>query len=59
MVHCQRCNIQITACLCTMVERLEPIEAYKMLAKEVGQTAARQQMQQFGYNMPILPGLRL
>jgi hypothetical protein len=58
MLHCDQCRIQVTGCLCTLIERMEPIEAYKVLAKQVGQERARREMATFGYpNMPYLPGL--
>jgi len=57
MLHCTACNIQITACLCTIIQRLEPLEAYKLLANQLGQTKAREAMANYGYNMPLIPGL--
>lgn len=57
LLHCDECNIQVTGCLCTLIERMGPVEAYKTLARQVGQTQARSEMLRFGYNMPFLPGL--
>jgi hypothetical protein len=57
ILHCDRCQIQVTGCLCTLIERMEPLEAYKMMAGQVGQTKAREMMQKFGYNMPLLPNI--
>lgn len=59
LLHCEDCRIQVTACICTMVARMEPIEAYKKLAEQVGQTQARAQFAALGYNMPVLPFLPL
>lgn len=56
-LHCSSCKIQITACLCTLIHRLEPLEAYKLLSKQFGQTKAREMMAGYGYNMPLIPGL--
>jgi len=59
MLHCSSCKIAVTGCLCTLVNRMEPIEAYKLLAVQLGQTEARKMMASMGYNMPILPNLPL
>lgn len=59
MLHCSSCNIQVTACMCTIIQRMEPLEAYKTLAKQLGQNKAREAMLSYGYNMPILPGIPL
>lgn len=59
MLHCSACNVQVTACMCTIIKRMEPLEAYKMLAQQLGQTKAREAMLSYGYNMPILPNLPL
>lgn len=58
LIHCDECRIQITACLCTLIERMEPIEAYRTLAQQVGQIEAQRQFKSFGYNLPWLPGIR-
>jgi len=57
MLHCSTCKIQVTACLCTIIKRLEPLEAFRLLAKQLGQTKAREVMLSYGYNMPLIPGL--
>lgn len=57
MLHCSSCDIQVTACMCTIIHRMEPLEAYKTLAQQLGQTKAREAMLGYGYNMPILPGI--
>lgn len=57
MVHCDECRIQVTACLCTLIERMGPVEAYKTLARQVGQREAQAAFKSFGYDMLWLPGI--
>jgi hypothetical protein len=57
MVHCDQCLIQVTGCLCTLIERMGPVEAYKTLARQVGQRDAQAAFKSFGYNLPYLPGI--
>ena len=60
MLHCSRCTIQVTGCLCTLLERKDRHEVYKMLARQVGQNKARDLFAKLGYPMPYLadPSLR-
>lgn len=57
MLHCSECLLQVTGCLCTMVERMGPVEAYKAVAMQVGQRSAQRQFKAQGYDMLWLPGL--
>lgn len=57
MLHCGECRIQVTGCLCTLIERMGPIEAYKTMARQVGQREAQAMFKSFGYNLPYLPGI--
>lgn len=57
LLHCLRCKIQMTACLCTMLARMEPLEAYRSLALQVGQDRARAEFKKMGYDFLYLPGI--
>lgn len=60
-LHCTACEIQVTGCLCTEVDRFgkeaEGIQQiYDRMAERVGEEEARKQMRQAGLWIPGLKG---
>lgn len=56
-LHCDRCKIQITGCMCTEIDRFgteaEGIaQIYDRLAQRVGDEAAREQLKKAGLWIP-------
>lgn len=52
MLHCDQCMIQITGCLCTMVERFGHEEALRQLTQQYGFRQAKKRLKRAGLWTP-------
>lgn len=52
ILHCERCEIQVTGCICTEVERFGNAEAVQRMMDRYGEQEARARLKRAGIWVP-------
>lgn len=59
ILHCSTCKIQVTACLCSTIDKWGEDEAFKRMVEQFGEEMTRSHYQRLGIVVPQTPKILL